>query len=137
MKGDKSERELHLQHVLQEIGDALKRCESETSCLEDALSTWAMAQEDTHNFPSMQLQRLDYLKQMQADLSVTVHNVASHLTNSSSSRLVMERTDLLLGIKLSEVKDRLSNTALRVALSNNNSSSSADDNSDVHLFLES
>lgn len=138
MNGDNTADELHLQHVLQEIGDALKRCEAETSCLEDALSTWALAQNDTHNFPSMQLQRLDYLKQIQADLSVTVHNIASHLTNFGTSRSTIEQTDLLLGIKLSEVKDRLSNSGVSIArgVSVGNSATSPDDHSDIHLFLD-
>lgn len=122
--------------VLHEIAQAVKFCEYEILALEDRLLDWINV-ENISSIPVQDLQRIDYLRQMQSDLSSALLHISKNDVGITELKMAEVEIDEVLKIlSLGENKERL----LRATSAHRESSAlqpeAVHNSSDVLLFFD-
>lgn len=121
--------------ALFEIGQAVKACELETLALEEGISDWILS-DGVESLPIEQLQRLDYLRQMQADLSTALLYISRNESGMENADLRdFEIDGLLDNLSLGEVKERLLRATSAYQDRSSMEPSTVHHSSDVLFFL--
>lgn len=93
-----------VQAVIEELGAALGHCADVTTSLEDSIADWVASAPTQLDMPTGEIQRLDYLRQSQADLSNALARLAE---NQNLKGIEIDAHALLQAVKLGEIRDRV------------------------------
>lgn len=126
-----------LSSFLFEVSQIIHICEFETKLLEDSILSWVELG-DYDQFPIENMQRFDYLRQMQADIfTVTLHLSSAAEVLPKKGNSPFDVTSLFAEIKLSEVKERMLRASSSYQVSSPEGIFERHISSDVQFFLKS
>jgi hypothetical protein len=122
--------------VLYEIAQALKVCEYETLALEEGISDWVQSGKIEH-LPIEELQRIDYIRQMQNDLSSALLQISKKITGKNEYQIAeLEIDEILNTLNLGENKERFMRATSAYQESSALQPAAVHHSSDVLLFFD-
>lgn len=123
--------------LMGELGLALQNCADITVTLEDSIAEWVMAVPTHIEMPTSEIQRLDYLRQTQTDLSVILLKLADDLRDKTDAAPNFDPHAVAATAKLGEIRERVYRAASVVpppAAAATGTSPQPQDVSDVMFF---
>ncbi|MEP4195925.1 MAG: hypothetical protein ABJL99_09855 [Aliishimia sp.] len=137
MKSESFPERVPLYTILLECKDALKKCECEVEGLEETLVDWVSCGKKDADMPLIEMQRLDYIRQVQTDLaSIFEHLSLKTHEEVNLTGISFDLEPLISVVKLGEIKKRMSKMELNKEHSKSQKVRSLINESDVHLFFE-